>query len=338
MSVDTVFVAYGSDDVLPAALALAGRLGGRSVVVDHGDGGCARLAAGSGAIAVHDPSNPGFGAGQNRGIWFTDSEFVLLCNPDAEIVPDAVLAGAELLRERPDVAAVQGVIRNRATGRPERSAGVELGPVHLLGRAMGARALLRLRVIAGLARRSSRLADHADRVPSGPVEVEHLAATAVLVRRSAFEEVGGFDESYFLYGEDLDFCRQLRTAGWKLIAVPEAWAVHAGGGSATSTWSREIEWWRGTMRFAARHWNGLAWATAVVAAGLRWMLLALRHPSHVQVTYERMVRDARRHRARDRASVTPGGGPPRRRTLERIGMRRTPLGPGEVAAADSADR
>lgn len=277
-AVDTVIVAYGSEDVIGGALAAVGPLGGRRVVVDHGSGEAAYLAATLGAVAVHDPSNPGFGAGQNHGIAFTSSEFVLLCNPDAEVVSQAVLAGVGLLRARPDLAAVQGLIVNRAAGTPERSGGVELGPVHLLGRALGAKALLTMPAVRAMARRSPRLRDHADRVPEGPREVEWLAATAILARRSALDAVGGFDESYFLYGEDVDLCRRLRAGGWKLVAVPSEWATHVSGGSARSSWHREANWWRGTMQFAASRWSRGGWSVAVAAAAIRWLRLAVRHP------------------------------------------------------------
>lgn len=309
MTIDTVFVAYNSEDEISQALARAGELGGRRVVVDHGDGASARAAALNGAIAVHDPTNPGFGAGQNRGVSFTESEFVLLCNPDAEIVPAAVNAGAELLRARPCVAAVQGVIINRATGQPERSAGVEVGPLHLLGRALGAKRLLGLPGVASLTRRSSTLRDHADRVPAGPAEVAWLAATAILVRRSAFEAVGGFDESFFLYGEDLDLCRRLRATGWTLLAVPGVWATHDSGASADSSWSREANWWHGTMRFAAGRWDGRDWALAVTAATLRWSRLAVRHPLHARAAFRAMVREPVRHHgtpAADGDHTSPG--------------------------------
>ena len=300
MTVDTVLVAYGSEDVIERAVTLARQLGGRVVVVDHGDGASACRAACLGAVAVHDPSNPGFGAGQNHGIAFTTSDFVLLCNPDAEIVPAAVQTGAEFLRANPDVAAVQGVIVNRATGRPERSAGVELGPVHLLGRALGAKTLLRLPVVATMARRSSVLRDHADRVPAAPVEVESLAATAVLVRRLALDAVRGFDESYFLYGEDLDLCRRLRAIGWTLVALPEVWATHTSGGSAESGWNREANWWRGTLQFAAGRWDRSDWNAALAAAVVRWARLAVRHPLRARATFAAMVVDPLRRRAAHR--------------------------------------
>lgn len=321
MRVDTVLVAYNSEDVIAGALARAGELGGRVVVVDHGDGASARLAATRGAIAIHDPSNPGFGAGQNRGLAFTDSEFVLLCNPDAEVVPAAVQAGVALLRSRPVVAAVQGVIVNRATGQPERSAGVEVGPVHLLGRALNAKALLGVPAVAALARRSSLLRDHAERVPAGPVEVDSLAATAVLVRRSALDEVGGFDESFFLYGEDLDLCRRLRAAGWRLLAVPEVWASHTSGGSADSSWRREANWWRGTLQFGAGRWSAVGWSVAMLAAVIRWARLAVRHPTHAPATFAALLGGP----ARRRHAAPPGA-----TALQRV---RTAVRPSRSRAA-----
>jgi len=288
-AIDTVLVAYRSEDLIQGAVAKARSLGGRVVVVDHGDGRSARRAASAGAVAEADPRNPGFGAGQNQGVSRTRSPFVLLCNPDADIVPAAVREGARLLESRPEVAVVQGVIVNRATAEPERSAGVELGPVHLLGRALGARRLLRLAPARQVLRRWSMLADHADRVPSHPMEVETLAATAVLVRRSAFEEVGGFDHAYFLYGEDLDLCRRLRQAGWRLVTVPDVWATHVSGGSADSGWAREVAWWGGTMRFTARWWTPAAWSGALAAATIRWAGLALRHPRRSPVAFAALV-------------------------------------------------
>ena len=301
IAIDAVLVAYRSEDVIEGAVERARSLGGRVVVVDHGDGESARLAAAMGAVAVSDPSNPGFGTGQNRGLAFTRSEFVLLCNPDAEIEPGAVRSGIELLRSRPEVAAVQGGIVNSVTGLPERSGGVAVRPLDLLGRAVGANALLRVPVLAGLARRFSAVRVHADRVRTEPTDVESLAATAVLVRRAAMDAVGGFDESYFLYGEDQDLCHRLRAAGWILVAVPEVWAVHVSGGSAVSTRSREANWWRGTMQFAATWWSGPAWAVALVAAVARGSRLAVRHPFHAKVAFVAMVvepvrdRTGRRH-------------------------------------------
>ncbi|MDQ6909853.1 MAG: glycosyltransferase [Actinomycetota bacterium] len=297
MTIDTVLVAYRSEDVIEDAVTAASHLGGKVVVVDHGDGASAERAEETGAVVVADPSNPGFGAGQNRGVARTSSPFVLLCNPDAEIVPNAITAGAAFLEAHPEVAAVQGVIVNADTGRPERSAGVELGPVHLLGRAIGAKGLLQFRAVQALARCVPSLRDHTERIPAGPVEVESIAATAILVRRAAFDQVGGFDESYFLYGEDLDLCRRLRAAGWTLVTLPEVWARHVSGASAESACQREMSWWQGTMQFAARWWGTGPWGVAVVAATFRWSRLAVGHPSQAYSSLSSLVIDSYRLRA-----------------------------------------
>lgn len=290
-ALDVVVVGYGSRDSIAGCMDRARALPGvgRIVVVDHGTDGSGDVAASLGATVLRDPSNPGFGAGQNRGVAATDAPVVLLCNPDAAVEPEGIAAGLALLELDPAVGAVQGVITNRVTGAPERSSGRELAPVHLLGRAFGARRLLRCKPVRTLARRLAPVADHVDRVPTAPVSVATLAATALLVRRAAFEAVGGFDEQYFLYGEDLDLCRRLRRAGWVLVAMPVPFAVHEGGASAASATARELTWWRGTMRFAALWWSPIAWWCAVGAAVLRWCGLALREPSVAARAWRELV-------------------------------------------------
>lgn len=311
--IDVVIVAYGSRAIIGRCIEAARQIPGlgRIVVVDHGDDGSGDVAAELGATVVRDLSNPGFGAGQNRGLKESDADYVLLLNPDAEIVSDAVARGAALLDARPDVALVQGMIENRGFDAPERSQGRELGPVHLWGRALGLRRLLGVPVVRAVARRSPALRDHAERVPTAPMEVETLAATAVLARHRALDDVEGFAAGdYFLYGEDLDLSRRLRQRGWKLVAVPDRWAVHISGASAASSWGRELEWWRGTMTFAARWWDGPAWSAALAAAVVRFVALALRRPGQAGAAWSAVIGTAWRVRrspasARGRPSPTP---------------------------------
>jgi GT2 family glycosyltransferase len=275
---DVVVVAFASRDTIEECIARVGALCGvgELVVVDHGTDGTAEVAESLGARVLRDPRNPGFGAGQNRGVAASSSPYVLLLNPDAAPEPDGIAAGLALLDADRRVGAVQGVITNRTTGAPERSSGRELGPVHLFGRAVGARRLLSWRPVRTVARRVGVVADHVDRVPTRPTAVDSLAATAVLVRRDAFTEIGGFDESYFLYGEDLDLCRRLRAAGWRLVTIPDRFAWHESGASAASSTERELTWWRGTMQFAARWWDDAAWWGALASATVAWLTLSVR--------------------------------------------------------------
>jgi GT2 family glycosyltransferase len=298
-AIDVSIVAFGSAERLRALLpALVRHPAIRTVVVvDHGDGGSAGVAAELGATAVHDPANPGFGAGQNHGRRLTRAPFLLVLNPDLTVDVDAVTAAVDAFDE-PLVAAVQGVIVNETTGAPERSRGRSIRPVHLWGRLVHARSLLRLRVVRAAARHVPLLRDHVERVPPRVLDVEWLAATAVLFRRDALDDVGGFDEQFFLYGEDLDLCRRLTDRGWRLLASPDVWAHHASGESSGDRWRRELVWWEGTLRFACLHWSGGSWALGASAGAARAVTLALRHPSRSLDVVRRLVVDpVRRRRA-----------------------------------------
>lgn len=266
-----VVVAYRSRKELLDCLRALADVPGMDVVVvvDHGDDGSADVAESLGAKVLRDRANPGYGSGQNRGVAQTTTEYVLLVNPDAVVDPRGVVAGMATLDGAADVAAVQGVIRNRVTGEPERSQGLALRPVHLLGRALGLRRLLRFGIIRRQVRRGGRIADHVERIPDRPVEVESIGAAALLVRRTAFDAVGGFDEGFFLYAEDHDLCRRLRKAGWRLVALPVHWADHASGASSAGWWARELVWWEGALRYAARWWSAPQWAAARLATFLR---------------------------------------------------------------------
>jgi GT2 family glycosyltransferase len=298
-SVDVVVVAYRSEADIGTCLARVERLSGLAsvTVVDHGDGASAAIAEARGVRVLRDSSNPGFGAGQNRGTASGSAAWLLLLNPDDRL--DAGVVGADVARRDLDrrVGAAQGVIEGLAG--PERSAGQALGPVHLVSRLLRLRVLLALPPVRSVARATGVLADHVERRPDRPRRVEALAATALAVRRVAFEEVGGFDERFFLYGEDLDLCRRLRTAGWDLVALPTTWARHASGSSSATTWDRELVWWEGTLRYAATSWSPLAWGLALPVAMLRAASLGVTRPAMAGEAWRRIVvasREAREGR------------------------------------------
>ncbi|MCA1824448.1 MAG: glycosyltransferase family 2 protein, partial [Mycobacteriales bacterium] len=109
-----------------------------------------------------------------------------------------------------------------------------------------------------------------------------LSGSCLLLRRSAFAAVGGFDAAYFMYFEDLDLCRRLGRAGWRSIYVPSAVVRHVGG-HATSRTPRAMlrAHHRSAYRYLAREYAGPRWlpVRAVLAVGLaaRYLLsLAVR--------------------------------------------------------------
>lgn len=303
--VGIVVVAYNSRDHIEACLRAARDLDATAevVVVDHGDDGTAEFARALGSRVLSDPSNPGFGAGQNRGVDALTTPLVLLLNPDSVVDRAAIADGVNYLMTHPNVAAVQGVIVNSATGLPERSHGRALGLVHLAGRLLGLRRLLRVGVVRRATRRISFVSDHVDRTPSEPTKVEAIAATALLVRREAFDQVGGFDPGFFLYGEDLDLCLRLRATGWELVALPGQWAIHVSGASSGEPWSRELAWWEGTIRYGAKWWARPRWAAAYLLCLGRALTLIVRRPSRLRPVVARLIRAPIAVRATQRAQL-----------------------------------
>lgn len=301
-------VAFNNADTIAESVQRSLRIPGcRSVVVvDNGSDGTASVAAAAGAVSIHRPDNPGFGASQNTAVAATTTPYVLLLNPDAELIADAPPAGIAWLEADHRAGAAQGVVTSRRTGMPERSMGSDVRWIHLVGRALAARRLLSTRAGRRLARLAG-LTDHVERVPATPSRVETLAATAILVRRAAFDQVGGFDERYFLYGEDLDLCRRLRRAGWSLVGLPVPWAFHTDGSTAASPYERELAWWNGTMQYAALWWGGAQWTAAILAASLQCCRLVAAHPRSSVRSIRVVLIEPLQCRRSQRATRRPAG-------------------------------
>lgn len=89
-------------------------------------------------------------------------------------------------------------------------------------------------------------------------EVEMLSGCFLVARKKAVDEIGGLDERFFFYGEDMDWCKRFRDAGWKLIFFPEATATHFGGGSSSNAPLRfSIELHRANLKYWQKH-HGIA--------------------------------------------------------------------------------
>ncbi len=259
-AVDVVIVTFNSASSLPAAIAAVRGWGrtGRVIVVDNASSDDSVAVARSLADIVEaNDTNPGFGTGQNTGVARVETPLFLALNPDAIVDPAGLENGYALLTAQPDVAAVQGVVLRQRDGQPERTHGREPGLADLVSHRFHLRQRLGEPVIRRVAPMLG-LQYFTDRVPTGAVDTPFLAAVAPLVRRLAFDGVGGFDSGFFLYAEDIDLSRRWRDAGWRLVSLPDVWAYHVGGAStATNLPVRDAEWWRGHRRFVELHWTGV---------------------------------------------------------------------------------
>jgi len=236
------------------------------IVVDNGstDGSLAAGLAAAPGIEVVDPGvNLGYGTATNRGAAVSDSEFVLVCNPDLEVPAGAVETLADALDRDPGVALVGPLIRT-PSGDRYPSARQFPSLIDAAGHA-----LLGIFAPDNRFTRSYQRSE-LDTTEGTTLDVDWVSGACFLVRRDAFERVGGFDESFFMYLEDVDLCWRLEQAGWRVAYVPAAEVTHLQGRSTDRHPYRMIlEHHRSLLRFGARSSTG--WHRALlplVAVGI----------------------------------------------------------------------
>ncbi|MGO8870122.1 MAG: glycosyltransferase family 2 protein [Acidimicrobiales bacterium] len=236
------------------------------VVVDNGshDRSVEAVRARFSDVEVLVPGrNLGYGAAANRGVAATTTPLVLVCNPDLEVRPGAVARLAEALAAHPGWALAGPLIRT-AGGTRYPSARRFPSLVDAAGHAL-------LGIFAPRNRFTrSYQQDHLGDRLADDTTVDWVSGACFLVRRSAFEQVGGFDETFFMYLEDVDLCWRLGAAGWGIGYVSSAEVTHLQGISTDRhPYRMIIEHHRSLLRFAVRTSKG--WRAAVlplVAVGI----------------------------------------------------------------------
>lgn len=219
--------------------------------------------------------NRGFGAAVNRGVAEVEGDYLLLTNADVYFEAGAVerlLAG---LKEHSEWALAAPLLRDPA-GRVQESSFRFPGLAQTLIDVLPAPDWLRRSRFNG--RYPSAWATARD------FEIDHPLGACLLVRREPFAEVGGFDEGYFLYSEEIDLCRRLKEGGWKSGHIAEAVAVHVGGASTGRDWERTLEeLYISRVRYFDGHHGGFYAVVArlLMAAGLAASPLWNQMPRHV---------------------------------------------------------
>ena len=240
------------------------------VVVDNGssDGSTAVVARALPAVTVVDAgANLGYARAANLGIAATDAPIVAVCNPDLEVRDGAAGALLDRLDGEDDLGAVGPMIHNTD------------GTIY-----PSARSVPRLRDAVGHGllglvwptNRFTRRYRQLDADPNRRRDVDWVSGAAVWLRRAALTTVGGWDERYFMYVEDVDLCWQLRQRGWRVGYEPGAVVTHVQGATTAKHPYRMIaEHHRSLYRFASKRWRGarrlalpLAAAFLALRAGL----------------------------------------------------------------------
>jgi N-acetylglucosaminyl-diphospho-decaprenol L-rhamnosyltransferase len=221
------------------------------VVVDNAstDDSIAALgAAGLPVRVVPAGGNLGYARAANLGIAHTAAAVVAVLNPDTELEAGAAGVLLERFRTEPTLGAV-GPRVDDPTGRHYPSARSVPAPTDAVGHAL----------VGWVAPTNpwTRRYRQLDVDPDLGRDVAWVSGAAIWLRRRALDEVGGWDERYFMYVEDLDLCWRLGRRGWRVAYEPGARVVHVQGVStARRPYRMLVEHHRSALRFASRRLTG----------------------------------------------------------------------------------
>ncbi len=248
-TVSTIIVNYNAGSLLRKCVdsLLACPLAIEIIVVDNAshDGSLEGLAQSPHIRIIRNPVNVGFAAACNIGVQASSAPFLLFLNPDCFFQPDAIAPLLTGLQSGERVGMVGGLLVNEDGTEQGGGRRAVPTPWRSFVRAFG------LQRFAG--RWPKLFFDfhlHKQPLPDRPIEVEAISGACMLVKRAAVEDVGLWDEAYFLHCEDLDWCMRFRQKGWQILFVPAARIVHALGACSRSR-RVFVEWHkhRGMVRF-----------------------------------------------------------------------------------------
>jgi GT2 family glycosyltransferase len=168
-----------------------------------------------GVCVIVNRENRGFAAACNQGARSAAAPWLLFLNPDT-LVHSGTLAGAVSFMEQHPEAGVMGCRTVNCDGSLQATAFAFPGKLRIFAYVSGLNRVLKL----------SRFTDHsALRTP------DYVQGSFLLVRREAFAACGGFDETFFLYAEEIDLCLRVKAAGFHIYYFPDIFITHLGGGS-----------------------------------------------------------------------------------------------------------
>jgi GT2 family glycosyltransferase len=214
---------------------------------------------------IRTGSNLGFARGNNIGIKAGSAKYIALVNSDVKVLANCLDHLVEYCEAHPDVGMVGPRVLG-ADGKLQRSCRGFPSLWNMFCRALALDTLFpKWKLVTGY--ELSHWAQDTERT------VDMLSGCFWLVRRQALERVGLLDEKFFMYGEDMDWCRRFWDSGWKVVFVPSAEAIHYGGGSSANAPVRfYIEKQRADVQYWRKHHCDLAVRCFVVVSCLHLVL------------------------------------------------------------------
>jgi GT2 family glycosyltransferase len=276
---DIIIVNYNSTDCLLNCLeSVYGDLGGMPAplwIVDNGScDGVNRIVERFPQVHLTaNQRNLGFGAAVNQALKKTTSAYVILLNPDSLVLNGFFRTMISFMAENPRVGIAGPGIRN-TDGSMQGSARSFPTPLTAL---FGRQSLLSRLFPGNPLTRANVLTTGSDGI--SPMDVDWVSGACMVVRRKAIETVGGFDERFFMYWEDADWCRRMRHGGWRIVYFPLAQVMHhVGVSSAKRAIGSLFEFHKSAYRLYEKYAPSTPWPLRIlILAGLlaRFCVVAL---------------------------------------------------------------
>lgn len=218
---------------------------------------------------IESECNAGFGAANNRALAQASGEFLLLLNSDAFVQPGTCTALVEYLRVHPETGVVGPRLVNQ-DGSVQPSCYRFPSPLRAWVENLWVASVLPHHLAWGDYRKWDHNAERS---------VEWVIGACLLVRREAYEKIGGFDEVFFMYQEETDWQRRLRNVGWDIAFTPSAVVTHLGGVSGASEMKKINAHFFDSLDYYTRKHHGLRGLISlrlamIVGCGLRALLWA----------------------------------------------------------------
>lgn len=305
---EAILVSYNTRDLLRECLTSLLNEQPRSVVVvdnSSSDGSADMVEAEfSGVRLIRNHENIGFARAVNQALCDASATFVLLLNPDAMMAPGALRILTNYLLEHPSVGAVGPAMRHPDGRLRVLPAGRQPTLWRVFTHSTG---LSRLAAVSPVFDGWQHRAGVHDRAP---LAVEWVTGGCLLVRMEAIREVGLLSERWFMYAEDLEFCKRLTDAGWRIMHLPTAVVNHRFGSSTPDAGPENTRWLDAMKDFYRLRWSPnpvteLAWrltfAAGFITRSAGYSMVALQRPAE----RNSWRREARRYAAYARAVVRP---------------------------------
>lgn len=278
-TLSTIIVNYNAGSLLRKCVdsLLACPLDIEIIVVDNAssDASLYEFQGLSQVCVIRNPVNVGFAAACNIGIQASSAPYLLFLNPDCFFQPGSIAPLLAALQSGNRVGMVGGLLVN--DDGTEQGGGRRAVPTPW-------RSVVRA---LGLQRFSNRWPKlfydfhlHKQPLPDSPIEVEAISGACMLVRRDVMEDVGLWDDGYFLHCEDLDWCMRFRQKCWKILFVPDARIIHALGACGQSRrvfveWHKHKGMLRFYRKFFSHQYPGVMMGLVTAGVWLRFGFVAV---------------------------------------------------------------